>query len=219
MRANTVSSTLAAAGLIAVVSLAWPQRAASQGYTGQVPLTTGEVINLGDRHSPIPEKGVQICDYWGKDMQPQSDGGWRVPHVRGTVVTKRPNQQATIVTVPENYDSQPGTMQRLNSQVPMTWLKYRDNSDGTVLRFKVLGEVPLGGVVMIGEWGTPAGRVGLITCAVYQPAFRRILLWFTMPPSQAYGSGVLNVSDQMHLSGRYEHAGRSGGWELMAFRE
>jgi hypothetical protein len=219
MRANTVSSTLAAAGLIAVLCLSWPHPAAGQGYTGQVRLNTGEVINLGDRHSPIPEQGVQVCDYWGKDVQAQPDGGWRIAHVRGPVVTKRPNQQATIVSMPDNYDTQPGTLQRLNDQVPMTWLKYRDNSDGAVLRFKVMGEVPLGGVVMIGEWGNQAGRVGLITCAVYQPAYKRILLWFTQPPSQAYGSAVLYMSDQMHLSGRYEHGGRSGGWELMAFKE
>jgi len=217
MGTGKVSSRMAAIGLIGVLCFAWQHLAVGQGFTGRVPLPTGE-LNLGARHSPVPEAGVKVCDYWDQDFRTHADGTWEVHHVRGTFVKKAPNRQAAVVQKPENYDANPGTLKKLNNEIYFAWVKFRDNSDGSTLQFRILGEVPLGGVVMIGEWLVTSGRRALITCAVYQPVMKRVLLWFTFPESQEYGSAVLQETPQ-GLSGYYAFPGRSNAWRLTSFRE
>jgi hypothetical protein len=212
-----VSSTLAAAGLIAVLSFAWPLRAAGQGYTGQVRLSTGESINLGQRHSPIPEAGVKICDYWDEHFSTRSDGTWEVRHVRGTIVSKQPRRPAVVVATREHFDNI-DNLKKLQASIYFAWVKFRDNNNGSVLRFNLVGEVPPDSIVMQGKWVERSGREGRITCAVYEPGSKRVLLWFAYPESQSYGSAVLYETAQ-GLSGHYLYEGRTGAWTLTHVRD
>ena len=161
-------------------------------------MSDGNFINLGNRHSPVAEAGVKACDWWNEQLVSHPDGTLELTHVGGVHVLKFPGRRAGMSL--QNRVSEAERANLANS-IYFSWTSFQDDQ-GTV--FVLNPQQDIGGnVIMFGHWEHKNGRRGDVSCAVYQPELKRVLLWFTYPDSQAYGSAVFSVDDNGNLNGSY----------------
>ena len=201
-----VSAFVLALSLIVTGLWTWPGAAIAQGYKS------------GTRHSPVDEAGVKPCDYWDEYTQYDPvDNSWRVQHADGTVVIKSPNQPATII--PPNRDIDDTKL----DQFYIGRYRFRDDSNGAVLTFKLWDIRPMDEVTIYGQWVNADGGVGQITAGIFDLDWHdqgRILMWWVVPQYQDYGSAVLYPSaDGKHLNGQSMFQGRISAWNLTLIDE